>query len=84
MNVRRFTFLWTALLPLLMLLPYGLTVAQDEALALSEPGIYVVGTRDMSLTDDRRDDRRIGMTIWYPAAGKAKTPSPTSAARRTR
>ena len=34
---------------------------------LAEPGAYPVGMRTYRLTDPNRDDRRVSISIWYPA-----------------
>lgn len=34
---------------------------------LSEPGPYFAGNRQYTIVDESRDDRKIGLTIWYPA-----------------
>lgn len=46
----------------------GSVTAQDtNALPLSEPGPYAVGTRELSFIDESRDAREIDVTVWYPA-----------------
>ena len=42
--------------------------AQDPAsIPLSEPGPYFAGDRSLTLVDESRDGREVGVTIWYPA-----------------
>jgi predicted dienelactone hydrolase len=37
------------------------------SLPLSEPGPYHVGTRTFTREDASRDNRQVGITVWYPA-----------------
>jgi len=40
---------------------------------LSEPGPYYVGVREFSSQDASRDDREVGVRVWYPAVGPEGT-----------
>ena len=43
-------------------------VTQEPAsLPLSAPGAYRVGVREFSSIDPSRDDRQVGVRVWYPA-----------------
>ena len=46
---------------------------------LGEYGPYHVGTQQVSTTDDARNSRRVGVTVWYPAVQPAgfQGPGPT-------
>jgi predicted dienelactone hydrolase len=46
----------------------GSVSAQDtNALPLSEPGLYAVGTRELTFIDEGRNARELDVTVWYPA-----------------
>ncbi|MGD9002083.1 MAG: hypothetical protein PVF04_05400, partial [Anaerolineae bacterium] len=46
----------------------GVEVSQEPVpLPLSEPGPYRVGVREFSSQDASRDDREVGVRVWYPA-----------------
>jgi predicted dienelactone hydrolase len=40
---------------------------KPEPLPLSEPGPYHTGMTTYTFTDTSRDDREVGITVWYPA-----------------
>lgn len=51
-------------------------VTQEAALfPLAEPGPYAVGYRAYAFNDASRGDRRVSITVWYPAAPSASSGS---------
>ena len=44
-----------------------LVTQEPISFPLSEPGPFFVGRRDLSIVDGSRSDRKIKLTIWYPA-----------------
>jgi predicted dienelactone hydrolase len=55
----------------------GSVTAQDtNALPLSEPGPYAVGTRDMTFVDKNREGQEVAITLWYPALETAEESLP--------
>jgi predicted dienelactone hydrolase len=60
----------------------GSVNARDtNALPLSEPGPYTVGTRNMTFVDENRDAREVDVTVRYPAveAGEDALPDLSNA-----
>ena len=47
--------------------PAPTTPPEPAPFELSEYGPHYVGTRKLSLHDANRDDRYVGVTVWYPA-----------------
>ncbi len=43
------------------------TIDASNPYPLSEPGPYQVGMRTFTAVDTARDDREVGITVWYPA-----------------
>ncbi len=62
---------------LLILLIIGLAACQPaDPFPLSEPGAHDFGTRmDFTFTDASRADRKVSITVWYPAVHAKDTPA---------
>jgi predicted dienelactone hydrolase len=65
---------------ILVLLGACAPTRESSAYALAESGPYHVGMRTLKLVDNGRADRRVSVTVWYPAVGPAD-PTSTGAAR---
>ena len=68
----------TATKPPVILEAPGVEVAQEPApYPLTEPGPYHAGKRTIAFEDASRDNRRVSITVWYPAVrpeGSSSTP----------
>ena len=68
--MKRFILFGTMGLVMILLVacsPAPTTSPEPAPFVLSEYGSYYMGTRKLSLHDANRDDRYVGVTVWYPA-----------------
>jgi predicted dienelactone hydrolase len=55
----------------------GSAIAHEtDRLPLSEPGPYLIGTRDMTFVDENRNGQEIVVTLWYPALEAVEDSAP--------